>query len=475
MASIFEGLPSDKFYAKLNENVSEQNAYESYYDILKEYSEKYSWISDVCKKLQRNLSIIAEENTKNVPFRKKHWYDVNFWLVEQVYKNLHYNRNHGDYKNIISTFLDVWKKIIHDKYPQYNDSLAPDEIYDMDMMTENKYLFDYMENYEDLKQIIINNSHNIWDKHFDYFKKRVALYYKWKGWFTFNNGKNNKYFDDFNKYDIKDYFFSLPWYKKVTYYFHPCYNKIMGALEEFKESTIEVKAGKGYMQNSEIFIVKKAPAVNQTQRNKEQTKLMAKVQLDSSKNEIKSEQIQNILEQNRSVTVESPRSTVQSTSSTIETSSSPGKSISSEGPTKTPEVIFKSPEITTTTFEGQDINLTGQSTSSTINSAILLNNVEGLDIIPLSDTYTISPFTSFINKPYIIVAVFLFIFILSFIWYKYNVGGQLMSLYHKRKKKEHRKYIHYKELALLNQSSQSFYSDSHRDIYMLTYHGCLRS
>ncbi|SBS94212.1 PIR Superfamily Protein, partial [Plasmodium malariae] len=345
-ASIFEGLPSDKFYAKLNENVSEQNAYESYYDILKN----------------------IQKNTHGF-LMFKHWYDVNFWLVEQVYKNLHYNRNHGDYKNIISTFLVVWKKIIRDKYPQYNDSLTPDEIYDMDMMTENKYLFDYMENYEDLKQIIINNSHNICDKHFDYFKKRVALYYKWKGWFTFNNGKNNKYFDDFNKYDIKDYFFSLPWYKIWTYYFHPCYNKIMGALEEFKESTVEVKAKEGNMQNSEIFIVKKAPAVNQTQRNKEQTKLMPKVQLDSSKNEIKSEQIQNILEQNRSVTVESPRSTVQSTSSTIETSSSPGKSISSEGPIKTPEVIFKSPEITTTTFEGQDINLTGQSTSSTINSA----------------------------------------------------------------------------------------------------------
>ncbi|SCO70948.1 VIR protein [Plasmodium vivax] len=84
---VFDYLSAHKFDKALKEDV-QNDMYSAYYNGISGLRELFGWIDDLSKKLSRNISLVHKSYIPGDESNKKRCYDLNFWLHDQVYKNL---------------------------------------------------------------------------------------------------------------------------------------------------------------------------------------------------------------------------------------------------------------------------------------------------------------------------------------------------------------------------------------------------
>ncbi|VVA00274.1 PIR protein [Plasmodium vivax] len=149
---IFEHLPAYIFEQKLKEDARDNN-FSGYYNVVKHISERYGWGNDLFKKLSRNISLVHDSYIEGDEFNRKRCYDLNYWLYDNVYKNLESsNTNDTDYFKDISTKLQgVWKNIVDNEFKGQPFQCYPDKdlLLNMGYLQEVKDLFDFFQDYDD--------------------------------------------------------------------------------------------------------------------------------------------------------------------------------------------------------------------------------------------------------------------------------------------------------------------------------------
>ncbi|SBT01111.1 PIR Superfamily Protein [Plasmodium ovale curtisi] len=124
----------------------------------------------------RNLinlhDILSGEN------KDKHCIYMNFWITYYVRKMLETEwKGNPHMTSMVRSFLTV-ENAITGASQKYNCHFDYNSNIDLDLWKERKYLHDYIENYDDIKEIINSNGHSckIYSKYFDYIKKSHEKY-----------------------------------------------------------------------------------------------------------------------------------------------------------------------------------------------------------------------------------------------------------------------------------------------------------
>ncbi|EDL42731.1 variable surface protein Vir12-related, partial [Plasmodium vivax] len=142
---MFHHLPAYKFDQKLKEDVS-NNIYNTYYKGIYDLQNQYEWITDIFNKLSRNIRLVQESYIEGDDFNKKRCYDLNFWLYDQVYKNLQSSKQNSEHMgNIIDKVQDVWKNIVDREFYNEEYKCHPDKelLFNIGYLQEIKDLFDF--------------------------------------------------------------------------------------------------------------------------------------------------------------------------------------------------------------------------------------------------------------------------------------------------------------------------------------------
>ncbi|GAW79036.1 variable surface protein [Plasmodium gonderi] len=223
----FEHLPSYKFYESLKEEVNEDIISE-YYSEFEDSIEKYNWVNDLLKKLIRNLSLVHSEEDKTGEFDKKHCFDLNYWLYEQVFSKLKENGKLGDVKSLISKFQDVWKKAVDKDFKEKKFACYPDEkLYsNMSYLQELKDLFDFFEDFKSLRKEILDDTFSACTKYCEYLRQRIPVYYTWRDSCLVKDYACKRYIDDYMKYRPSSLTFYLSFKVLLSYHKHPCLSDV---------------------------------------------------------------------------------------------------------------------------------------------------------------------------------------------------------------------------------------------------------
>ncbi|KMZ91876.1 hypothetical protein PVMG_04435 [Plasmodium vivax Mauritania I] len=102
---------------------------------------RYSWAKDICHKLERNLSAFLDNQTDEANINNKPCYDVNYWLYEEVYKQLGNDDNGQIFLTIFANLQSAWIPMNKDKTTtQQNVCNADINLYKITYMEELKIL-----------------------------------------------------------------------------------------------------------------------------------------------------------------------------------------------------------------------------------------------------------------------------------------------------------------------------------------------
>ncbi|SBT84344.1 PIR protein [Plasmodium ovale] len=231
----YEHLPSYIFYEQLNSDINEDDEEVSeYWDAIEPSFDRTPWVRDVFFKLERNLTMINENRAED-NFSKKHCYDLNFWLYEQVYKNFESNENDENFYKTLDLLIEAWTNINNDKFANEENLCHPDPtLVDMEYLKEIKYLFDFIEDFIIIKTAAIKDTNNACYKYLDYLKKKVPIYYEWKDLCTME-GDNicTRYIDDYVKFNPKNVLENLSVVGlALASIFNDCYQNVINLFTE---------------------------------------------------------------------------------------------------------------------------------------------------------------------------------------------------------------------------------------------------
>ncbi|SBS94017.1 PIR Superfamily Protein [Plasmodium ovale curtisi] len=215
----------------------------------------YPWIKHLCCKLHKNIKIVNKEENVTSYLGEKHCFDLNYWLYNEVYKNLKHDEKHKDFYYIVDYLMEIWKRIKKEDYADWKYLCNPDKtLCDMKFLKEVKTLFDNAENYFFIRDEALNSLANTCSKYFDYISYNAELYYRWKSICT--NGESNicsKYIDNFHGYNpervLKKFSkWSLFW----LYTTNRCIQKIVSVVKRAKElPPVTVIKSRKYVEISE--------------------------------------------------------------------------------------------------------------------------------------------------------------------------------------------------------------------------------
>ncbi|CAI7717838.1 PIR protein [Plasmodium vivax] len=235
---MFHHLPAYKFDQKLKEGVS-NNIYSTYYNGIYYLQNQYAWITDIFNKLSRNIRLVQESYVEGDDFNKKRCYDLNFWLYDQVYKNLQSSKQNSEHMgNIIEKVQDVWKNIVDNKFYNEEYKCYPDKelLLNIGYLQEIKDLFDFFEDYNQMKKEIIANTYRACFKYVDYLKQRIPVYYAWRDSCKVDGYACKRYIDDYMKYRPSSVANDLSYFGVIlTYYGNECYSKVYDIFVDAKE------------------------------------------------------------------------------------------------------------------------------------------------------------------------------------------------------------------------------------------------
>ncbi|KAI4839082.1 hypothetical protein MKS88_002598 [Plasmodium brasilianum] len=147
---ILEGSPSSNIYNELN-----KQANKSSYD---DYCKSFKKINNNGKEGSYDLCIQIARNAENLSRRKnerKYIYNClhyTYWLYYKIKTIFESKLKNDEYKSHIETFLKA-KNSINTAYYVYScqDDLQGDILQELNKKVEEKYLFDYFENYDTIK------------------------------------------------------------------------------------------------------------------------------------------------------------------------------------------------------------------------------------------------------------------------------------------------------------------------------------
>ncbi|SCA81881.1 VIR protein [Plasmodium vivax] len=235
---IFHHLPSYKFDQKLKADVDD-NIYSKYYNGVYYLSRTFPWITDIFKKLSRNIPLIHESYIDGDDFNRKRCYDLNFWLYDQVYKNLESSKQNTQHiGDIVDNLQEVWKNIVDKEFPNEGYKCYPDKelLLNMSYLQEVKDLLDFFEDYNEMKKEIIANTYKSCFKYVDYLRQRIPVYYAWRDSCKVDSFACKRYIDDYMKYRPTSVVNDLSYFGVIlTYYGNECYSNVYDIFVAAKE------------------------------------------------------------------------------------------------------------------------------------------------------------------------------------------------------------------------------------------------
>ncbi|KAI4837477.1 PIR protein [Plasmodium brasilianum] len=232
--NTYNHLPSYKFYEQLNSDINEDDNESVYWDSVEPSFDKTLWARDVFLKLERNVLSVNRNRIEDV-FSKKHCYDLNYWLYEQVYKNFDHNEKDENFYKTIDIFEDGWKRINNSEFPNEDNVCHPDHtLVDMEYLKDVKNLFDLIEDYVIIKAEVIRDTNNACYKYIEYLKQKVPLYYEWENVCTVEEDNIcTRYIDDYTKYNPRNVLENLSVVGlSLASVFNDCYQNIITVFQE---------------------------------------------------------------------------------------------------------------------------------------------------------------------------------------------------------------------------------------------------
>ncbi|SBT85708.1 PIR protein [Plasmodium malariae] len=243
---ILEGSFSYNIYKELDNDVEENNydVYCTAFNNDEDNTEKKHY--NLCKKILRNTHILSRYvNTNNFTTLCSHY---RYWTYYNIKKILGDDTNNDKAKPIINKFKQVRdniRKISNALYCQYE--FNDDIIKKLNDMKEEKYLYDYFQNYDSIKTSDTCKVVTL-DKYENYLKYIITLYNERKGEDACCYGSFLIDCEDYFKCDDEfdpNILFSLTNITGSIYYFK---------CTDFDEDKISDKTKEGGKLNCHIFL-----------------------------------------------------------------------------------------------------------------------------------------------------------------------------------------------------------------------------
>ncbi|EDL45429.1 hypothetical protein PVX_090320 [Plasmodium vivax] len=196
---VFDYLSAHKFDKALKEDVQD-NRYSTYYNGISALNKIFPWIGDLSKKLSRNISFVHDSYIPGDEFNKKRCYDLNFWLHDQVYKNLQSSKKSTEYLGgIVDKLQSVWQDIVDKEFQGRVFTCLPDKklLLNMQFLQEIKDLFDFFQDYSEIKGEIIAKPLEACLKYVDYLRQKLPIYYTWRDSCVKEEYTCKRYIDDY--------------------------------------------------------------------------------------------------------------------------------------------------------------------------------------------------------------------------------------------------------------------------------------
>ncbi|KMZ92889.1 hypothetical protein PVMG_05449 [Plasmodium vivax Mauritania I] len=235
---IFHHLPAYKFEQELKEEAND-NIYNTYFDALSNAMTHYPWRQGLFNKLSRNIKLVHDRYVEGDEFNKKRCYDLNFWLYDQVFNNLKSTSEYDTkfFKDISTRLQEVWKKIVDAKFKGQPFQCYPDKdlLLNMGYLQEVKDLFDFFQDYNEMKKEIIADTYKSCRRYLDYLKQRIPVYYTWRDSCKVDEFACKRYIDDYMKYRPASIVPDLNPLIVLWYPYTPCYQSVYDLFVKAKE------------------------------------------------------------------------------------------------------------------------------------------------------------------------------------------------------------------------------------------------
>ncbi|SBT84730.1 PIR protein [Plasmodium ovale] len=239
-APRYDDLPSVLFYDKLNGDV-EVDVNDKYWKTLEHVFGSYPWVKNIFFKLKRNLSFISN-NDKGDNFNNKRCYDLNYWLYDQVFNNSDNNNDDRISYGIVFKLQDIWKNINNDKINSGNgdthELCHPDsDLFDMKFLKQMKDLFDFIEDFLQVRREAIDNTKKACLKYVEYLRERVPIYYGWDAYCVSQDGNTcTKYIQKYKDYNPKEVLNDLDGWIYFTFFLNSCYVDVVNIFVQAQEA-----------------------------------------------------------------------------------------------------------------------------------------------------------------------------------------------------------------------------------------------
>ncbi|SBT00679.1 PIR Superfamily Protein [Plasmodium malariae] len=193
---ILEGSPSSDIYNVLNEKVNESQYDEKCKTLQNTQNNVIEGSYELCKQILRNAKNLSERY--NRPKYNYHCSHYKHWVYNKLKEILGNNSENSKLKTLISKFSEARKNIVATYNAQFcKFELEHNTLQELNDKIEEKYLFDYFENYDSIKTYSTCQSVSF-DKYKEYISNISKLYSKHKS-------KNKCCIDSFWS-DCPDYF-----------------------------------------------------------------------------------------------------------------------------------------------------------------------------------------------------------------------------------------------------------------------------
>ncbi|KMZ85277.1 variable surface protein Vir24 [Plasmodium vivax Brazil I] len=142
-----EELEAYKVYKEFNSN-DNLDEYCSSCDSIFKLEFEYPGITNLCKKLGRNLKNIKNEALEKHYEKCGYLY---YWIYDQIWKRFGKKLEKNENIFVVDKLIDVWYKFIYELklYECFNNPLEKNDIY---MLKEKKILHDYFKNYDGISK-----------------------------------------------------------------------------------------------------------------------------------------------------------------------------------------------------------------------------------------------------------------------------------------------------------------------------------
>ncbi|GAB69964.1 CYIR protein, partial [Plasmodium cynomolgi strain B] len=247
---LFPHLPTYKFDQELKADEND-NIYKEYFNSLSVLMKNYNWSQDLFNKLSRNIKLVHDKYVPGDAFNRKRCYDLNFWLYDQVFNKLKSTSEYDTkfFKDTSTRLQEVWKNIVDAKFKGQAFECYPDKdlLLNMGYLQEIKDLLDFFEDYNEMKNEIINNTYNGCRRYVNYLKQRIPVYYAWRDSCKVKEFACKRYIDDYMKYRPSSIVPKLSPLIVVMYAYTPCYKSV---YDVFVKAKLQPKRNDGiYKKN----------------------------------------------------------------------------------------------------------------------------------------------------------------------------------------------------------------------------------